>query len=382
MSERNIKSTSQPSHEELDQEPESEVIYVDKDQVPPDTQEPRATRNLDQGSSNVASSAPSQKAAGHSIVTAAQTPTKKLTADLKPHPINAEIYGREPVDPELVNSIRLYGIQEAPIVSPDGTIISGHRRISAAKSLKIEEIEVIVKTFAGEEETKLALIESNRQRKKSNEALAREAKSLMAIEAELAKKRQQAGSSKESAKQKKNGKARDHVGEALGLSGVTANKSIEVVNAIDTLIKDGKNDEAAAIRAALEKSIESGHQKSVSMGLIKAAKKAANPKKKNAHVPVQTPISAQPVEVGTSTPKSSPQSVTSQGNREDPPSPYPNCGPLEFTTHGQAISGLDAVTSFLEDLDQRNITDRSAEEWSETVATFIEAYKDTGMRIA
>src|SRR5262249_23190706 len=129
--------------------------------------------------------------------------------DLQPHPLNAQVYGDEGPDPELVESIRQYGIIE-PLQVCERVIISGHRRWRAAAKAGLREVPVYTLGLAsrleefGRPETKLAeqllleqhLLESNRQRKKTTEQLAREAKELLRIETALASARQQQGKKK------------------------------------------------------------------------------------------------------------------------------------------------------------------------------------------
>jgi ParB-like chromosome segregation protein Spo0J len=47
---------------------------------------------------------------------------------LRPHPLNAAIYGDEPLDAAFRESIREEGIITPLVIDQDDTIISGHRR--------------------------------------------------------------------------------------------------------------------------------------------------------------------------------------------------------------------------------------------------------------
>jgi DNA modification methylase len=95
--------------------------------------------------------------------------------ELKPHKTNVDIYGTEPVDADLVESIKNKGILE-PLVIVDGNIIlSGHRRWLAAKELKLKKIPCRSMSFSDELDEKEALIEFNRQRKKTYSQLMNEA---------------------------------------------------------------------------------------------------------------------------------------------------------------------------------------------------------------
>ena len=66
---------------------------------------------------------------------------------LKDHPRQAEIFGDLP-DVEfqaLVADIKKNGVRVPPEILPDGTVILGHQRISAAQQLGWDEIDVIVR---------------------------------------------------------------------------------------------------------------------------------------------------------------------------------------------------------------------------------------------
>lgn len=88
--------------------------------------------------------------------------------ELKPHKTNIDIYGTESVDIDLVESIKNKGILEPLVIVDDNTILSGHRRWLAAKELKLEKIPCRSMSFSDELDEKEALIEFNRQRKKTH----------------------------------------------------------------------------------------------------------------------------------------------------------------------------------------------------------------------
>lgn len=95
---------------------------------------------------------------------------------LKPHPINEKIYGKEPVDQSLKESIRKGGILEEIQVTPEYVIISGHRRHAVAMDIGLETVPVRLRyDIEGEDAIVWALIESNRtQREKTTEQKIRE----------------------------------------------------------------------------------------------------------------------------------------------------------------------------------------------------------------
>ena len=116
----------------------------------------------------------------------------KHPRELKPHPLNIEIYGEENVDADLVKSIKLKGILEPLVIKEDNTILSGHRRWKAAKSLKLDKLPCRIITFSDPLEEMEALIEFNRQRKKTVSQMMREGDKIAWIEKVLAKRRQEA----------------------------------------------------------------------------------------------------------------------------------------------------------------------------------------------
>lgn len=95
---------------------------------------------------------------------------------LKRHPINEKIYGVEPVDKNLMESIRTGGIIEEIQVTPEYVIISGHRRTNAAIELELESVPVRLRyDLDSPEKVEWALIEANRtQRDKTLEQKIRE----------------------------------------------------------------------------------------------------------------------------------------------------------------------------------------------------------------
>jgi len=95
---------------------------------------------------------------------------------LKHHPINEKIYGIEPVDKNLMDSIRTGGIIEEIQVTPEYVIISGHRRTIAAIELELESVPVRLRyDLDTPEKVEWALIEANRtQRDKTLEQKIRE----------------------------------------------------------------------------------------------------------------------------------------------------------------------------------------------------------------
>lgn len=86
--------------------------------------------------------------------------------DLKPHPLNAEIYN-DTFDDDLLNSVRENGIVQPIVITPQGMIISGHRRHAAALFLGMKEVPVGIDE-SPEGEIVQRIIAANKNRKKTN----------------------------------------------------------------------------------------------------------------------------------------------------------------------------------------------------------------------
>jgi ParB-like chromosome segregation protein Spo0J len=111
---------------------------------------------------------------------------------LKAHSMNAEIYGDAEPDDGLLESIKANGILEPLVVTPDGTILSGHRRWRAALNLGFADVparEMKLNTDIDEQAT---ILEFNRQREKTFSQRMREAEKLKEIAATRAKEKQEA----------------------------------------------------------------------------------------------------------------------------------------------------------------------------------------------
>tara|TARA_B100000686_G_scaffold341903_1_gene420078 strand:- start:1534 stop:2385 length:852 start_codon:yes stop_codon:yes gene_type:complete len=189
------------------------------------------------------------------------------TADvdsLKPHPLNAEIYGDEP-DEELVESMRAHGQLEPIIVAGDDeTIISGHRRWKAAQTLGWKEVAVQVRRDLTDLDTILeSLIHSNRHRQKTVAQMAREALELTRIMESRQSLGKDAGSGViyPAFQDRKDGRTREHLAEAVGLSDKSLRKSVEVVKQIDSLRAGGKDREAEDLEKTLNSNISAAHRK-------------------------------------------------------------------------------------------------------------------------
>lgn len=164
--------------------------------------------------------------------------------NLRPHPLNAKIYGAAEPDDALIQSIETVGVLNAIILDQKGRILSGARRWKACKILagrhkngKFSQIPS--KVFTGSElEGQQQLIHANRQRDKTLEQKTREYRELLRVETELAKQRMVATlkkGAKSPAREKfpKRGRAADIAAEATGLSAKTLNRFLKVIEEAD-----------------------------------------------------------------------------------------------------------------------------------------------------
>jgi len=184
--------------------------------------------------------------------------------NLKNHMLNIKLYGDKP-DPELKKLIDENGVLEPIVVTPDNTIISGHRRNQCAKMLGLKEVPVIIRQDLTDPlEIEKTLILSNKQREKTTELKAREYQRLKEIESEQAEKRMKTGKTDPKVnlpEGQKKGQSRDIAAKEVGMSGSTAEKASKVVEKIDELEEAGAVEEAAELRETLNKSVSGAARK-------------------------------------------------------------------------------------------------------------------------
>ena len=114
---------------------------------------------------------------------------KMRISDLKPHPKNEEIYGHNEDISDLVEKIKRSGQVHTLVVTSNGIVLAGHRRLRACKELGIEEVNVEIVDFDTPEQEIEYLIDNNATREKTNEQKAREAVVLKQTLSILAEKR-------------------------------------------------------------------------------------------------------------------------------------------------------------------------------------------------
>lgn len=191
------------------------------------------------------------------------SPTQKLTLGehqldpqlLKPHPRNASLYGEDESVLDLVELIGNSNWLKPLVVTPDFTIISGHRRWKAALKLGWLIIPVVVREFKDALAELEALLLENATREKTIEQKVREATLWKEIEQESAKLRQ--GTRRDIQENfpgscEPFGQSRDRVASRVGLgSGKTYSKAAKVVEEIDKALSSGCLARAQALRSVL-----------------------------------------------------------------------------------------------------------------------------------
>jgi ParB-like chromosome segregation protein Spo0J len=189
------------------------------------------------------------------------------------HPINASIY-RDNFDDELVESVRQNGVLSPIVVCkhPGGSYVclSGHRRRQAAKLAGLTEVPCLMyREDLPEWQQVLIIVESNRQRAKTTEMLARETEALAKAKEQQAAARKKAGKKVSDdlglnlAAGSEKGRAIVQAAEQTGIgSRMTAEKAIDVVHKIDELEAAGETEAAEELRETLnEKSVSAAHRK-------------------------------------------------------------------------------------------------------------------------
>jgi ParB/RepB/Spo0J family partition protein len=205
--------------------------------------------------------------------------SKRNIVDLRPNLENQRIYDDTyRADPDLIESIRAKGVLVPLLVTQNNQIVAGHRRWYAAKLAGLAEVPVTV--FASDDPLDVleALVHSNKQRRKSKEQIGREASALLRVERERAKRRQATSTGGSTPQLQEHvpeadekGQARDKVGEALGISGKTAERAAEVAEVINKLQEGGQDQKAEELRTVLNtRSIGAAHKKATEDGHVEA----------------------------------------------------------------------------------------------------------------
>lgn len=99
----------------------------------------------------------------------------------EPHPLHNEIYGPVELDDDFKQDIAENDVREAIVVNPQGLIISGRRRWTAAIAVGRPEVPIRVEEYESKEKEELALIQYNNQRVKTQRQIINEIERLSSI---------------------------------------------------------------------------------------------------------------------------------------------------------------------------------------------------------
>lgn len=87
-------------------------------------------------------------------------------AALKVHPKNIQIYGNEPIDRALLQSIKDIGIDSPLEITTEYIVIKGHRRLQHARHLKMKQVPCVMREDLKDDLSILfSLIEDNRHQR-------------------------------------------------------------------------------------------------------------------------------------------------------------------------------------------------------------------------
>jgi ParB family transcriptional regulator, chromosome partitioning protein len=154
------------------------------------------------------------------------------TVDLKPNPFSLSVYGEPAAEvDDLLESVKVHGILVPLVVCADRSgsgwdVLSGHRRLACARLLGLVEVPCEVRDLRGRAARRLAVLEYNRQRRKTFSQLMREADALETLHATEARQRRWANlrQFREDAADRRDsddraGRTDTRIARALGLGG-------------------------------------------------------------------------------------------------------------------------------------------------------------------
>ena len=185
---------------------------------------------------------------------------KRELVDLRPHPRNKEIYGTLDVS-DLVDRIEITKRIEAIKITPEGIILSGHRRVKAADELGRTEIDCIIIDDLDPNQQLELLLDENCYREKTNIQKIMEGIVYQEIESKKSEQRKiesgkrnlgltvvESEPTTDESNNNEKGKTRDIVGKKVKISGKTFEKGLKIVERIneesDQEIKSFLSDQA------------------------------------------------------------------------------------------------------------------------------------------
>lgn len=233
----------------------------------------------------------------------------RAVSELRPHPENVNIYG-DSADGDLVISVKEKGVINPLLITWDNRVINGHRRLDAARRAGLKEVPFVEFPSRDELDILEALVESNRQRAKTNEQIGREARVLLSIEQErLAREKAQRISEIRSQsaedisdgldigdnhsdlqagentltevsvpEQKPRRDSYVNVGDKVGRGSSFVHQTVRVVDAIDQLEERGRTLEAQQLRTTLNQSAKKAYDTAKKQGFIQVQEQVRPPK--------------------------------------------------------------------------------------------------------
>jgi ParB family transcriptional regulator, chromosome partitioning protein len=115
------------------------------------------------------------------------------TGAIHPNPFSLSIYGETNSElDDLIEGIRTHGILVPLVVTAldqRWQVLSGHRRLACARLIGLPDVPCEIRTIEGDEASRLAVLEYNRQRCKTFSQMMREADALEALSTRQAKRR-------------------------------------------------------------------------------------------------------------------------------------------------------------------------------------------------
>jgi ParB-like chromosome segregation protein Spo0J len=179
----------------------------------------------------------------------------RSVADLRPHPLNKELYGPPTANSaykDLKVAMGKDGFDERHplLITADERILRGVTRWAAAKAAGLTEVPCEVFLPSSEETAELeierALVAENRYRVKTQVMLAREQRKLLEVETVLARRRMGSGGDDGPSK------STDRVGKVFGESGKTVQRRIKILEAIEKAEGAGEHRKAERLTELLD----------------------------------------------------------------------------------------------------------------------------------
>ncbi len=200
---------------------------------------------------------------------------------LKPHRTNAAVYGDEPVDDDLIASIKTLGVINPLHATAAHVVVDGHRRLKAAGAAGLAAVPVLF-LDPGHDAVAIEelLLEANRSRNKNNEQRVREFAVYLRIESERARARMLQGKNPvlkltQGGAEKTVGKARDIAAKKVGWSWATAKKGLEMIKVLDRLLANDDPDAAKLRKLLHDKKVDAAHTAAVSHRWVKGEPKTS-----------------------------------------------------------------------------------------------------------